>query len=134
MAFFSKLGEQSVVMPPWKLLRHPKPSPQRLLTIARSVIQKYTDSVDISESDEQTLPTDATAPIDIAVLNTQRLTTHLLIQRMLQCAIRDGDFGRVEDLQPHLIMMFCAGGGKNYCHALLHFIQHLKYVWPEGFA
>jgi hypothetical protein len=110
-----------------------KPSPQRLLNIAQSILQKYTDPIDLSESDEPS-PADATPLIDITVLNTKRLMTHFLVRRMLQCAVRDGDFGRVEDLQPHLAMMFCGGGGKNYCNELLHFIHHSKYVWPEAFA
>jgi hypothetical protein len=46
---------------------------------------------------------------------------------MLHVAIQDGNFGRVEDLQGHLAMMFCTGGSKDYCSEILHFIQHLKY-------
>jgi hypothetical protein len=101
-----------------------KPSSQDLVEIARKVLNKCTDPIDSSSPN----------PINVAFMNTKRLTTHLLFVRMLHVAIQDGNFGRVEDLQGHLAMMFCAGGGKNYCSELLHFIQHLKYVWPEEFA
>ena len=59
------------------------------------------------------------------------LSLCLLFVLLLQDAIRDGDFGRIEDIQGHVAMMFCAGGCKNYCNELLHFMVNLKYVWGD---
>jgi hypothetical protein len=50
----------------------------------------------------------------------------------LVCAVKDGDFGRVEDILPHLAMIYRGAGSNNYCAETLYMIQNLKYIWtPE---
>jgi hypothetical protein len=112
-----------------------------LITMAKCILKKYVDAIDEedtpeSNEDSQTsdVPTDSEDDsddtVDVEALNLKRLTGHLLFSAMLHNAIRDGDFGRIEDLQGHLTAMFCAGGSKNYYFELLYFIQHLHNVWP----
>ncbi|KAF9518369.1 hypothetical protein BS47DRAFT_1420389 [Hydnum rufescens UP504] len=52
----------------------------------------------------------------------------------LKNAIQLGDFGRVEDLIPTMICIFCGGGSPNYANELLHLLQNLKYSWLPTFA
>ena len=108
-----------------------KPSASKLRNVAQSILRGYTDPIDesIPETSKHPVPDS-----DITVTNLKRMTGHLLFVGILQAAIKDGDFGRIEDMQGHLVMMFCAGGGKNYCTELLHFIMNLKYVWTPEFA
>ncbi|RXW14107.1 hypothetical protein EST38_g11748 [Candolleomyces aberdarensis] len=50
----------------------------------------------------------------------------------LVCAVKSGDFGRVEDILPHLAMIYRGAGSNNYCAETLYMIQNLKYIWsPE---
>jgi hypothetical protein len=138
-----------------------KPIPEDLHRIADQILLKYTDPIDeeelndvdagadslVDDSDSSTSSdphsdsdlkystTDRSEnDIDIVGLNLKRLAGHLLYAVMLREAIRDGDFGRIEDFLGHLAAMFCAGGSKNYCFEMLYFINHLHNIWPVGFA
>jgi hypothetical protein len=119
--------------------------------IAERIIRNYTDPIEeeLTPSDDDTdsaderdssaesesIPTsDDEVPEDTLGLNLKRLTGHLLYAVMLREAVRDGDFGRIEDFQGLLAAMFCAGGSKNYCYEILHFILRLHHVWPTEFA
>ncbi|KIK79987.1 hypothetical protein PAXRUDRAFT_159848, partial [Paxillus rubicundulus Ve08.2h10] len=62
------------------------------------------------------------------------LTRDLLYVLELIHAIPDDDFGSVEDILGHLMMIFCGAGSNNYCAEILHFIFNLKRVWTPEFA
>jgi hypothetical protein len=111
-----------------------KPTSKALHDLAERIVLRYTDPIDEAEDDSDDSDCSDTESVDTAALNLKRLTTHLLFAVMLREAIRDGDFGRIEDFQGILAAMFCAGGSKNYCFELLYFIIHLNHVWPPQFA
>ena len=62
------------------------------------------------------------------------LLRDLLYVRELGVAISDGDWGRIEDILCPLAQLFRGAGSKNYCAEILHFIHHLKKIWPPGFG
>lgn len=62
------------------------------------------------------------------------LIRDLLYVRELGVAISDGDWGRVEDILCPLTKLFRGAGSKNYCTEILHFIHHLKKIWPHEFG
>ncbi|KAF6761993.1 hypothetical protein DFP72DRAFT_593287 [Ephemerocybe angulata] len=71
---------------------------------------------------------------DIVHQNTLLLTRDLLYFFEIIDAVKDGDFGRIENILPVWAIMFRGGGGNNYCTETLHLIQNLKYLWPPKFA
>ncbi|KAJ6585484.1 hypothetical protein B0H19DRAFT_926076, partial [Mycena capillaripes] len=66
--------------------------------------------------------------------NMHLLMRDLLFFYLLRTSISSGDFGRVELLLGKLTLMFSGGSCPHYQTELLHFLQNLRNVWPEGFA
>ena len=82
-------------------------------------------------------------PITINLLNPNHdrvhqnihiLTQDLLYLCELVWAISDRDIGHIEDILPHLAMIFHGAGSNNYCTEILHFILNVKYIWTPEFA
>ena len=65
---------------------------------------------------------------------TAILLRDLLYVRELGTAISDGDWGRIEDILSPLAKLFRGAGSKNYCHEILHFVHHLKKIWPRAYG
>lgn len=108
------------------------PSPSELCKLARQVLIDYIMPF-------KTLKSPSANPShnpdhDRAHSNLRILICSLLYHELARGSIRDGDFGRYEDIMPDLIKIFRAQGQKNYCSELLHFLHNLKYVWPYDFA
>ncbi|EIN12335.1 hypothetical protein PUNSTDRAFT_60934 [Punctularia strigosozonata HHB-11173 SS5] len=97
---------------------------EELTHIARCIQRKYTTIG--SSNDNETG--------DLARENIKRLLRDLLYIREVDYAIRDGDWGRIEDILGPLCMMFRAGGSNNYSTEIMHLILQLKYIWPSDFA
>ncbi|KAF6742175.1 hypothetical protein DFP72DRAFT_1082442 [Ephemerocybe angulata] len=66
--------------------------------------------------------------------NLRLLMRDTLYLLELVSAVKDGDIGRIEDILPHLAMIFRGAGSNNYCTEILHLVQCLKYMWPGSFA
>ncbi|KAI4527996.1 hypothetical protein K525DRAFT_185352, partial [Schizophyllum commune Loenen D] len=66
--------------------------------------------------------------------NTRLLLRDLLYVMELVQAVRDGDFGRVEDIYPDLARIFRGAGCNNYASEILHWIHNVKKVWTPEFA
>lgn len=123
-----------------------QPSPEHLLQISRQIIMKYASPMDIpvfnpadndnstpnssnSNSDYTPNPSD-----DILHQNIRLLTRDLLYVVEVSQAIRDGDFGRIEDIFPDLARIFRGAGSHNYSNEILHFLHNVKKVWSPEFA
>ncbi|RXW21996.1 hypothetical protein EST38_g3858 [Candolleomyces aberdarensis] len=66
--------------------------------------------------------------------NLRLLVRDVLYLLELVAAVKDGDFGRVEDILPHLAMIYRGAGSNNYCTECLFMIQNLKYIWTPEFG
>ncbi|KAH6874829.1 hypothetical protein BKA70DRAFT_1128812 [Coprinopsis sp. MPI-PUGE-AT-0042] len=112
-----------------------KPSAEDLLQLALRVRNKYAVPTPDYSPIQKPKDPDAGASTDDhdpVFENTKRLTRDLLLLRELNAAIRDGDFGRIEDILIDLALFFRGAGANNYATELLHFIYHLKLVWCKG--
>ncbi|RXW18372.1 hypothetical protein EST38_g7482 [Candolleomyces aberdarensis] len=126
---------------------HSNPTPEQLLEIANRIIRNHaTPTTSTTPAFKEprgtrTAPTSFTAAArpesdnrDIVRENIIRLTRDLLLVTELVSAIKDGDFGRVEDVLPELVFIFRGAGSNNYAMEILHLIHNFKYVWNEGLA
>jgi hypothetical protein len=105
------------------------PTPKQLWDIANRILWNHaTPALDPSSR------TRHAAPIDNVNRNLRILTRDLLFLFELTHAISDGDFGRVEDMLGHLMMVFCGAGSNKCCMEILHFIFDLKRIWTPEFA
>ncbi|KAJ3980714.1 hypothetical protein F5890DRAFT_1419052 [Lentinula detonsa] len=66
--------------------------------------------------------------------SSRLLLRDLLYFTELNQAIRDGDFGRVEDILPDIAALFSSAGSHKYTTEILHLLYNLKKVWTEEFA
>ncbi|KII83169.1 hypothetical protein PLICRDRAFT_84627, partial [Plicaturopsis crispa FD-325 SS-3] len=71
---------------------------------------------------------------DRAHRNLCLLTRDLMYVMEAVRAVRDGDFGRIEDMLGTLTCIFRGSGGCQYATEMLHFIMNLKKVWTPAFA
>ncbi|EIN10216.1 hypothetical protein PUNSTDRAFT_65109 [Punctularia strigosozonata HHB-11173 SS5] len=101
-----------------------KSTAEDLVVIARHIQRKYT-AMGSSSNDETR---------DSARENIKRLLRDLMYVREVDYAIRDGDWGRIEDILGPLCMIFRAGGSNSYSTEIMHLILQLKYIWPANFA
>ena len=99
--------------------------PGRLREMARGIIDRYLSPTLQEEDDKQT---------DHIRQRTAFLLRDLLYVRELGVAISNGDWGRIKDILCPLAMLFRGTGSKNYCAEILHFIHHLKKIWPFAFG
>ncbi|KAF6759188.1 hypothetical protein DFP72DRAFT_1064151 [Ephemerocybe angulata] len=112
--------------------------------------EAYSGSEDGASTDEvpppEPEPSNSTIPPPVATgiendpkkdkvhQNLRLLIRDTLYLLELVSAVKDGDFGRVEDILPHLALIFRGAGSNNYCTEILHLVQCLKYLWPGDFA
>ncbi|RXW20346.1 hypothetical protein EST38_g5509 [Candolleomyces aberdarensis] len=127
-----------------------KPTPEDFHIKAATILDEYLTPLPQPFSSETTRSTsesstkNATVPPvasfsnqkdpadDKAHQNLRLLMRDVLYLLELVCAVKDGDFGRVEDILPHLAMIYRGAGSNNYCTETLYMIQNLKYIWtPE---
>jgi hypothetical protein len=111
----------------------------------------YNSAPDSSDEECATAPSTAKAPPptvppitpdetendpskDKAHQNLRLLVRDVLYLLELVTAVKDGDFGRIEDILPHLAMIYRGAGSNNYCTECLWMIQNLKYIWTPEFA
>ena len=131
-----------------------KPTPERLLELAHSIIRKYATPMEglppiskktlhlqpepESSSDlddgELSMPDVQEGDDDIVHENMMRLTQNLLYVAELVHAISEGDFRCVEDILPDLACIFRGAGSNNYATEILHFLFNIKEVWTPEFA
>ncbi|KAF9034282.1 hypothetical protein BJ165DRAFT_1356573, partial [Panaeolus papilionaceus] len=122
-----------------------KPSPEQLLEKARDILKKYgtpPPAQEVKTKSKAKPKAPSTEPVisvpqpkpDITFSNIILLTRDLLYLDELRSAIKDGDFGRIEDILPILACLFRGAGSNNYSMELLHLIHNLKVVWTPEFA
>ncbi|KAF6759072.1 hypothetical protein DFP72DRAFT_1102267 [Ephemerocybe angulata] len=120
------------------------PSPETLLSIAKRIIKEhatptpaytpaYTPRKSTNPADSST-PDKSESCSDPVRENVVRLTRDLLLVIELVSAVKDGDFGRVEDVLLDLAFTFRGAGSNNYSTEILHLIHNFKYVWTPEFA
>lgn len=126
------------------------PSPEKLIEIAHRIIRNHAtptptftpayvprkskNSDTASTNPPSSEPSAESKKADHVRENVIRLTRDLLLVIELVAAIKDGDFGRVEDVLPDLAFVFRGSGSNNYSTEILHLIHNFKYVWSEEFA
>ncbi|KAJ3520501.1 hypothetical protein NMY22_g12730 [Coprinellus aureogranulatus] len=120
-----------------------KPTPEQLIEIAYRIVEKYatpTPSFPASytpKSSKGGVPepsaSSESAP-DLVKECLARLLRDLLLVIELVSAVKDGDFGRIEDILPDLAFLFRGAGSNNYSTEILHILHSFKYVWTPAFA
>ena len=110
-----------------------KPTPQELLTLAEHIFDQYATPEPELEDDVSD-SSDSDYEPDILNRNICLLARDLLYVVELVQAIQDGDFGRIEDIYPDLVHLFCGGGSNNYLTEILHFLYNVKNVWTPEFV
>ncbi|KAJ7580878.1 hypothetical protein C8J56DRAFT_867146 [Mycena floridula] len=105
-----------------------KPTSQQLLHIAERILLNH------ASPSSSTLSNSASSIHDTAHRNICLLTRELLYVVEFVCAVRDGDFGRIEDIYPEIARIFRGAGSFNYSNEILHFIHNVKRVWTPEFA
>ncbi|KAH9014521.1 hypothetical protein EDB85DRAFT_1899172 [Lactarius pseudohatsudake] len=119
-----------------------EPMPGGLLDCARQIAEKYTSVEPIFEHVNLKAPpkdlvsgVESTKPVVNAVHRNVTLLTHnLLLVVELVDVIATGDFGRIEDILPTLMCMFCGSGSNNYSTEILHLIFNIKEVRTPTFV
>ena len=99
--------------------------PGHLREMAQGILRRYLSPTLLEQDDKQS---------DQVRRRTALLLRDLLYVRELGVAISDGDWGRVEDILCPLAKLFRGAGLKNYCAEILHFIHHLKKIWPCAYG
>ncbi|KAF6759086.1 hypothetical protein DFP72DRAFT_806861, partial [Ephemerocybe angulata] len=57
--------------------------------------------------------------------NVVRLTQDLLLLKELIAAMKDGNFGCIEDILVELALFYCGAGVHNYANETLHLFYNL---------
>jgi hypothetical protein len=99
--------------------------PGHLRDMAHMILRRYLSPTLQEKDDEQS---------DQVRRRVALLLRDLLYVRELGVAIRDGDWGRIEDILCPLAKLFRGAGSNNYCAEILHFIHQLKKIWPFAFG
>ncbi|KAF5332271.1 hypothetical protein D9611_007994 [Ephemerocybe angulata] len=123
------------------------PTTEALFAKATDILDRFATPLPIPVSVPAPTTTEVGSPVpastpwtgpdsakDIVHQNTLLLTRDLLYFFEIIDAVKDGDFGRIENILPIWAIMFRGGGGNNYCTETLHLIQNLKYLWTPKFA
>ncbi|KAF6766018.1 hypothetical protein DFP72DRAFT_1161701 [Ephemerocybe angulata] len=121
-----------------------KPTPEMLISIAKRIINEHATPTPAytpaytprksSNSAASSTPEKSASCSDPVRENVVLLTRDLLLVIELVSAVKDGDFGRVEDVLPDLAFTFRGAGSNNYSTEILHLIHNFKYVWTPEFA
>ncbi|EIW75109.1 hypothetical protein CONPUDRAFT_159245 [Coniophora puteana RWD-64-598 SS2] len=96
---------------------------EKILELAQKIQARWA-SVPLDEDQED----------DIISTNIHLLIRDLLYAITLIRAVSDGDYGRVEDLFPHLELIFRGAGSHNYASEILFLMHNFKYVWTPEFS
>ncbi|KAJ7586643.1 hypothetical protein C8J56DRAFT_787620, partial [Mycena floridula] len=107
-----------------------KPTPTQLLDIARRIIESHASPIaqdyitydDCDSDTDESIETESTLASgkgDTAHTNITLLTRELLYVTELVQAVRDGDFGRIEDMYPDIARIFRGAGSFNYSTEIL---------------
>ncbi|EPQ52821.1 hypothetical protein GLOTRDRAFT_46819, partial [Gloeophyllum trabeum ATCC 11539] len=105
------------------------PSKEKLREIAVRILKKHGDVPALAKPDDNTIP-----ETDTKRCNVQLLFRDLSLVAVLDNAISEGDWGRIEDMLGTLAAMFRGAGPNKYSTEILYLIHNLQVVWTPDFA
>ncbi|KAF8067913.1 hypothetical protein FPV67DRAFT_1494199 [Lyophyllum atratum] len=116
------------------------PTPEAILALAKKIIIKHAKRVIPKQPDR--FPDDSQysdelsdeGETDMVYRNHRLLTRDIIYIILLKSAIRDADFGRIEEFLGVIAVSLMGAGMENTCEEIMHFLCDLKYVWSEEFG
>ncbi|KAH6895069.1 hypothetical protein BKA70DRAFT_1407238 [Coprinopsis sp. MPI-PUGE-AT-0042] len=109
-----------------------EPTSERLLEIASRIERKYATA---TPNFPPVYKENSASPVrDPIFENSKRMIRDLMVTKELVAAIKDCDFGRMEDVLVDLAFIFRGAGSTNYANEILHLLHNLKIAWTPEFA